>query len=228
MWPVLSSSYLCLQRAAWPHHCWQANRLPVRCSTLGRRMASAAMSNPASWWLHTKGRREMWRGWDWEDVRLKNCLQRLWYNTHLHIDLKSSSGWRIGWGALSESDVSFIRQPEQLLLNAAFILCWCISIKMTFNKKPDTKSEVNLTKRTIKTLKDLSLCCFSVFTQTSHCLLWTWQLLQHLFRSLYTISQKAGDRLFSEEIALWLAYPSPLLLSSVVLLCAPGIRLLRC
>lgn len=52
------SSYLCLQRAAWPHHCWQASQLPVRCSTQGRRTASAAMSNPASWSLHTKGRKE--------------------------------------------------------------------------------------------------------------------------------------------------------------------------
>lgn len=55
---VERSSYLCLQRAVWPHRCWQASQPPVRCLTGGHRMVSAATSIPVSWSLHTKRRGE--------------------------------------------------------------------------------------------------------------------------------------------------------------------------
>lgn len=93
MWGV-RCSYLYLQRAVWPHHCWQADQLPVRCLTWGRLRASAAMSDPAGWWLHTKrkGKRmekEVWEmaGW-WQKGRLQDLHD--WLSAESSLGIVSS------------------------------------------------------------------------------------------------------------------------------------------
>lgn len=101
---VHCSSYLCHQRAVWPHHCWQASQLPVRCLTQGHRMASAATSIPASWSLSHKERGR--GGRPCEDIWLKR------------------------WIATPESSLS----QEIEKANAWCLICQCSSYRHTLNR----------------------------------------------------------------------------------------------
>lgn len=93
-----ATSYLCLQRAVWPHHCWQASQLPARCLTQGHRMASAATSIPASWSLQTK------RG------RGARQCEDIWLKQWIAIPESSSSQKNTG-AQRRMSYMSFIWQP---------------------------------------------------------------------------------------------------------------------